>query len=76
MMMPVKAINDEAGKHPVSRKQPPPTEQHVINVIKLLEKPDDLSDDDYAALKRIVETRRLPKNITLRPFLRYDAALS
>lgn len=68
----VKVINDEASKHPVSRKLPPLTEQHVINRLKLLEKTDDLSNEEFTALKRIIETRRLPENVVLRPFLRYD----
>ena len=68
----IRAINEQAAKAPESRMQKPLTEDQVIKSIEELARDDGLSDTEYRELKRIVVTRRLPKNVILRQFVRYN----
>jgi hypothetical protein len=68
----VRAINEQAAKVPESRMQKPLTEDQVVKSIEELARDDRLSDAEYRELKRIVGTRRLPKNVILRQFVRYN----
>jgi beta-lactamase regulating signal transducer with metallopeptidase domain len=67
----VRAINQQAAKLPESRAQKPLTEDQVVKSIDQLARDDRLSDAEYRELKRIAETRRLPKSVVLRQFVRY-----
>ena len=68
----VRAINKQAAKAPESRIQKPLTEDQVVKPIEELARDDRLSDAEYRQLKRIVATRRLPRNVILRQFVRYN----
>jgi hypothetical protein len=68
----VRAINQQAAKLWESRTQKPLTEDEVVKAIELLGRNERLSDAEYQELKRIVETRRLPKDVVLRHFVRYN----
>jgi hypothetical protein len=68
----VRAINDQAAKFPESRGLKPLTQQQVVKSIAELDRKDRLSDAEYRQLKQIVETRRLPGNVVLRQFVRYN----
>jgi beta-lactamase regulating signal transducer with metallopeptidase domain/thiol-disulfide isomerase/thioredoxin len=69
----VSAINQLAAKTAETRALKPLTEDDVIKVIKELNHNDWISGEEYQEIKRIAETRRLPKNIILRQFMRlYD----
>ncbi len=79
----VKAVNEQAAEWPETRGLGPLTEDEAIQALKRLSrrKPPPveksyglpgLSDEEFRGLKRIVETRRLPKEVILRQFVRYD----
>jgi hypothetical protein len=79
----VKAINEQAKKLPECRQQSPLTEDEVLKTItdfsrpkpvanKALQEINELSDKELQKLKGIVETRRLPKDVLLRQFVRYN----
>jgi hypothetical protein len=79
----IKAINEQAAKLPESRTQPPLTEDEVVKCIESFRRPTPvpgdleshlktLSDEEFRGLKAVAETRRLPKDIILRQFVRYN----
>jgi hypothetical protein len=79
----VQAINEQAAKLPESRTQNPLTEDEVVTSIEKFSrpkpKPDEgnqdlnrLSDEEFQELKKIAETRLLPKDVILRQFVRYN----
>jgi hypothetical protein len=69
----VRAVNERAAKAPESRVQKPLTEDQVVRSITDLTRDDGrLSEADYRELQRIAKTRRLPKNVILRQFVRYN----
>jgi beta-lactamase regulating signal transducer with metallopeptidase domain len=69
----VRAINVAKAAMPVNHEVPPLKEQAVIDKLKELVQPEGLSDADFAKLKKIVATRRLPRDVTLKQYIRYDA---
>ena len=79
----IKAVNEQAAKLPECRAQSPLTEDEVVKCIKTSCRPNPapgdlylhlktLSDEDFQKFKGIVETRRLPEDIILRQFVRYN----
>ena len=79
----VGAVNQQAAKSPESRGQSPVTEDEVVKAIEKFSRskpvPEGekqeirrLSDEELQKLKRIVTTRRLPKDVVLRQFVRYN----
>ena len=79
----VKAVNERAAKSPESRAQSPLTEDEVVKALEKFSRSEPrsgeeyrdlnrLSDAEFQELKRIVDTRRLPKDVVLRQFVRYD----
>ncbi len=79
----IRAINEQAAKLPEGRAQRPLTEDEVIKCIERFSRPNlppgnhdahlkRLSDEEFRGVKAIVETHRLPKEIVLRQFVRYD----
>lgn len=79
----VGAINQQAAKSPESRGQSPLTEDEVVKSIEKYSRPKPLpeggdegpkrlSDEEFQKLQRIVTTRRLPKEVVLRQFVRYN----
>jgi hypothetical protein len=69
----VRAVNEQAAKLAESRSQNPLTEEQVVDAIKKLKRDETkLVDKDYESLRQIAETRRLPKNIHLKQFVRYN----
>ena len=79
----VKAVNEQAAKSPESRAQKPLTEDEVIKALEKFSRPNpapnegdrelkQLSDEEFQELKGIVKTRRLPKDVILRQFVRYN----
>ena len=68
----VRAINQQAAKLPECRTQKPLTEDQIVKSIEQLARDDRLSDAEYQELKRIAETCRLPKNVVLHQFVRYN----
>ena len=68
----VRAVNQQAAKAPESRIPKPLTEDQVIKAIEELARNDGLPEAQYREIERIVETRRLPKDVILRQFVRYN----
>jgi hypothetical protein len=79
----VRAVNQQAAKSPESRSQSPLTEDEVVKSIERFSRSKPLpeggyqeakrlSDEEFQKLKRIVTTRRLPTDVILRQFVRYN----
>lgn len=79
----VRAVNQQAAKSPESRGQSPLTEDDVVKSIERFsrlqplpekepQEPKRLSEEEFQKLKRIATTRRLPKDVVLRQFVRYN----
>ncbi len=67
----VSKLNDEILTHAKTIAIPPFKTEELIEVIARLSQPETLSDAEFAALKSISKTRRLPQSMTLRHFTRY-----
>ena len=79
----IKAIHEQAAKLPECRAQSPLTEDEVVKCIETFRRPNPapgdlylhlktLSDEEFQKLTAVAETRRLPKEIILRQFVRYN----
>jgi hypothetical protein len=79
----VKAINEQARKLPETRRLKPLTEDEVVEVIEKFQRPAPalgkeyshlqmLTDDEFRRIKSVAQTRRLPTELIVRQFVRYD----
>ena len=79
----VKAINEQATKLPETRQLKPLTEDEVVEAIEKFQRPalapgkeyshlQMLTDDEFRTIKSVAQTRRLPTELIVRQFVRYD----
>ena len=72
----VRAINQQAAKLPETRTLKPLTEDEVLKAIDGLGRDAKVSDEEYQEIKQVAATRRLPKNVVLKQFVRYNDGTS
>jgi hypothetical protein len=69
----IRLINEQAAKLAESRSQKPLTEDEVVDAIKKFARDErKLAEPDYRKLQQVAEKRRLPKDVILRQFVRYN----
>jgi hypothetical protein len=69
----VKAINERATKLPETRRLKPLTEDEVVEAIEKFQRPaPPWTDDEFRTVKSVAQTRRLPTELIVRQFVRYD----
>jgi hypothetical protein len=79
----VKAINEQARKLPETRRLKPLTDDEVVEAIEKFQRPAPapgkehshlpmLTDDEFRTIKSVAQTRRLPTELIVRQFVRYD----
>ncbi len=68
----VRELNEQAAKLPESRTRKPLTEAEVVKAVGRLTRNERMPDAEYRTFKQIAETRRLPENVTLQQFVRYN----
>ena len=65
-------FNTEAKESPTGVTQPPITEQECLSAISEFEKLEHVDEATKATIREVAETKKLPSNMYLRRFTRFD----